>query len=81
MSSTFLGRQICRWSAIVFWLLLSITEIFLSQMWFLLALDFVFWFSLPSIQQSLCSCFGGGKELERHKTYFSAKISVREGVV
>lgn len=47
----------------------------------LLALDFVSWFSLPSIQQSLCSCFGEGKELERHKIYFSAKISVREGVV
>jgi len=47
----------------------------------LLALDFVSWFSLPSIQQNLCSWFGGRKELERRKICFSAKISVREGVV
>lgn len=65
----------------MFWLLLSITEIFLSQMWFLLALNFVSWFALPSIQQSLWSCFGGGKELERPKIYFSVRISVREGAL
>lgn len=81
VSSTLLGRQICCWSAVVFWLLLSITEIFLSQMWFLLALNFVSWFALPSIQQSLWSCFGGGKELERPKIYFSVRISVREGAL
>lgn len=44
VSSPLLGRQICCWSVVVFWLLFSITEIFL------LALDFVSWFSLPSIQ-------------------------------
>lgn len=34
VSSTLLGRQICCWSVVVFWLLFSIIEIFLSQMWF-----------------------------------------------
>lgn len=34
VSSALLRRQICCWSAVVFWLLLSLTEIFFSQMWF-----------------------------------------------
>lgn len=63
------------------WLLLSITEIFLSQMRFLLDLEFVsLVFQLPSRQQRL-SCFGGRKELGRYNISFSAKISVTLGIL
>lgn len=51
----------------MFWLLLSITEIFLSQMWGFVSP--VSWFFLPSIGQSVL-LFGGGKELERHKMFW-----------
>lgn len=48
------------------WLLLSIAEVFLSQMWFLLDLEFASWFSSCLAYSKVCPVFEGGKELESY---------------
>lgn len=46
------------------WLLLSIAEIFLSPMWFLLDLEFVSWFSDWLAYSKICLVLEGEKSLK-----------------